>query len=52
MNAVPKYAFSRRLEGADWNNTTLVKGDIAAIARQLPWRQPGTERRTITRRVP
>lgn len=28
MNAVPKYVFSRTLQSADWNNTTVVKGDI------------------------
>ncbi len=34
MNSVPKVAFSRTLDGAEWNNTTLVRGDAAQeIAR-------------------
>jgi dihydrofolate reductase len=34
MNALPKYVFSRTLDEASWNNTTLVKEDAAeAIAR-------------------
>ena len=35
MNAVPKYAFSRTLTKADWNNTTLVTGDAAAEVAKL-----------------
>jgi hypothetical protein len=29
MNAMPKYVFSRTLTEATWNNTTLLKGDLA-----------------------
>ena len=35
MNTVPKYVFSRTLESADWNNTTLVKGDAADTVSRL-----------------
>jgi dihydrofolate reductase len=28
MNRLPKYVFSRTLERADWNNSTLLKGDL------------------------
>ncbi|MGH7475978.1 MAG: dihydrofolate reductase family protein [Longimicrobiales bacterium] len=42
MNAVPKYVFSRTLESADWNNTTLVKGDAAEAVAGLK-EQPGKD---------
>ncbi len=29
MNSMPKVVFSRTMDRADWNNTKLVKGDIA-----------------------
>jgi dihydrofolate reductase len=35
MNSVPKYVFSRTLESADWNNTTLVKDDAAETVAQF-----------------
>ncbi len=40
MNRVHKIVFSRTLEEASWNNTRLVKGDIAAEVRKLK-EQPG-----------
>jgi dihydrofolate reductase len=42
MNTVPKYVFSRTLESADWNNTTLVKGDVAETVARLK-EQPGKD---------
>ncbi len=42
MNAVPKYVFSRTLESADWNNSTLVKGDVAETVARLK-KQPGKD---------
>ena len=42
MNAVPKYVFSRTLERADWNNTTLVKGDTAETVARLK-EEPGKD---------
>ncbi|MCE7986480.1 MAG: dihydrofolate reductase [Caldilinea sp. CFX5] len=35
MNNLPKVLFSRTLDKATWNNTTLLKGDIAAETRKL-----------------
>jgi dihydrofolate reductase len=35
MNAIPKFVFSRTLERADWDNTTLVKGDAVEAVRDL-----------------
>jgi dihydrofolate reductase len=35
MNDAPKVVFSRTLDKAAWNNTTLVKGDLAAEVRKL-----------------
>jgi dihydrofolate reductase len=42
MNAVPKYLFSGTRESADWNNTTLVKGDAGEAVAQLK-EQPGKD---------
>lgn len=35
MNSMPKIVFSRTLDEVTWNNTKLVKGDIAAAMRKL-----------------
>lgn len=35
MNDLPKIVFSRTMERAAWQNTTLVKGDLAAEVRRL-----------------
>jgi dihydrofolate reductase len=35
MNALPKLVCSRTLETPDWNNTTVVKGDLAAEFTRL-----------------
>lgn len=35
MNALPKYVFSRSLKKADWNNTTLLKGNPATEVAKL-----------------
>lgn len=40
MNSMPKIVFSRTLNEASWNNTKLVKGDIAAAMRKLK-QEPG-----------
>jgi dihydrofolate reductase len=37
MNAMPKIVFSRTLDKASWNNTTLLKGDVVTeVAGSLP----------------
>src|SRR5262245_54576558 len=35
MNNMPKIVFSKTLDQASWNNTTLVKGDPAAEMRKM-----------------
>jgi len=40
MNSLPKVVFSRTLEKPAWNNTRLVKGDIAAAVRKMK-EEPG-----------
>ena len=35
MNRMPKYVFSRTLTKPEWQNTTVLKGDIAAATRKL-----------------
>jgi dihydrofolate reductase len=35
MNELPKVVFSRTLQKASWNNTTLVNGDPVAAVRRL-----------------
>jgi dihydrofolate reductase len=40
MNQAPKVVFSRTLDKATWNNTKLVKGDMAAEMRRMK-KEPG-----------
>ncbi len=35
MNNLPKVVFSRTMDKATWNNTKLVKGDVAAEIRKM-----------------
>ncbi len=35
MNKMPKVVFSRTMDKAAWNNTTLMKGDLVAAVRKL-----------------
>lgn len=42
MNELPKYVFSRTLDKVEWQNSTLVKGDIAEEIAKLK-RQPGKD---------
>jgi dihydrofolate reductase len=42
MNSAPKVVFSRTLDQASWNNTRLVKSDIAEAVRKLK-AEPGPE---------
>jgi dihydrofolate reductase len=35
INAIPKYVFSSTLEKAEWNNTTIVRGDVVAEVTKL-----------------
>ena len=42
MNNLPKVVFSRTLDEASWNNTTLVKGDLPAEIRRMK-KEPGQD---------
>ena len=42
MNSLPKVVFSRTLAKAPWNNTKLVKGDLAAEVREMK-KAPGED---------
>ncbi|MGE0129620.1 MAG: dihydrofolate reductase family protein [Blastocatellales bacterium] len=42
MNKAPKVVFSRTLNETSWNNTTLVKGDLAGEIRKLK-QTPGVD---------
>ena len=42
MNSMPKIVFSRTLDKAEWNNTKLVKGNIAEEVLKLK-QQPGKD---------
>ncbi len=42
MNTLPKVVFSRILKTVEWQNSRLVKGDIAEEVRRLK-RQPGKD---------
>jgi dihydrofolate reductase len=35
MNNMPKYVFSSTLESADWNNSTIISGDLAEEVHKL-----------------
>jgi dihydrofolate reductase len=40
LNAMPKYVVSSRLKKAEWNNSTLIKGDVVEAVARLK-QQPG-----------
>lgn len=40
LNSVPKYVASRTLDKAEWNNSTVLTGDVATAVAELK-RQPG-----------
>ena len=42
LNSAPKYVVSSSLKKADWNNTTIIGGDVVAEITRLK-EQPGTE---------
>src|SRR5215467_14343308 len=35
INAMPKYVFSSTLETAEWNNSTIVRGEVVAEVTRL-----------------
>jgi len=42
LNRVPKYVASRTLDRLEWNNSTLLEGDVAAEVAKMK-REPGRE---------
>jgi dihydrofolate reductase len=42
LNSLPKYVASKTLDRVEWNNSTLIKGDVAEEIARLK-RQPGQE---------
>jgi dihydrofolate reductase len=41
LNAIRKYVFSSKLETAEWNNSTVVRGDVAAEVTKLKQQDGG-----------
>jgi dihydrofolate reductase len=41
LNAIQKYVFSSQLETAEWNNSTIVRGDVAAEVTKLKQQNGG-----------
>ena len=54
MNELPKYVVSKSLSGADWNNTTILRGDpveeAAALKARIDGESSSTGARTWSRR--
>ena len=42
MNGMPKYVVSSTLEKAEWENSTIVRGDVATEVGKLARRSPAT----------
>jgi dihydrofolate reductase len=42
LNAIPKFVFSSTLEHAQWNNTTVIRGDVVAGVADLK-AEPGPD---------
>ena len=41
INGIPKYVVSNTLERADWSNSTIISGDVAAKVRRLKAEREG-----------
>ena len=41
LNAIRKYVFSSKLEIAEWNNSTIIRGDVAAEVTKLEQQDGG-----------
>lgn len=41
INAMPKYVFSSTLEKAEWNNSTLIRGDVVEEVTKLKQQEGG-----------
>ena len=47
MNTMPKIVFSKTLEKADWNNTRLIKENVAEEISKLKQSRPGRDKDLI-----
>jgi dihydrofolate reductase len=43
LNSLPKYVVSNHLSSAEWNNSTLIKGDVAVAEITRLKQEPGRE---------
>jgi dihydrofolate reductase len=41
INAIRKYVFSSTLEGANWNNSTVIRGDVVTAVKELKQQDGG-----------
>jgi dihydrofolate reductase len=41
INAIRKYVFSSTLETADWNNSTIVRGDVLTAVKEIKQQDGG-----------
>jgi dihydrofolate reductase len=41
INAIRKYVFSSTLESADWNNSTIIRGDVVTAVTELKQQDGG-----------
>jgi dihydrofolate reductase len=41
LNAIQKYVFSSSLQAAEWNNSTIIRGDVAAEVTKLKQQDGG-----------
>lgn len=41
LNAIRKYVFSSKLKTAEWNNSTIIRGDVAAEVAKLKQQEGG-----------
>ncbi len=41
INTIRKYVFSSTLESADWNNSTIIRGDVVAAVTKLKQQEGG-----------
>jgi dihydrofolate reductase len=51
MNSIPKVVISNSLTTAEWNNTTLIKGDVSEVVGARP-HEPGQPRAAADHDVP
>lgn len=41
INAIRKYVFSSTLESADWNNSTIIRGDVVTAVKEIKQQDGG-----------